>query len=73
MHFGETTQRARVRHHCDRCNHQIMEGDVYERTVWMPAPDVVCVLRSHIDPDCPEPENYEDRQTEAEEPFRQAA
>ncbi len=50
-----------------------MEGDVYERTVWMPAPDVVCVLRSHIDPDCPEPENYEDRQTEAEEPFRQAA
>lgn len=74
MNFGETTQRARQQYRCDRCGHIIAEGDVYERYIFMPIRGLLHVLRSHVNPDCPPPEDLDECGHDySEEPVQLAA
>lgn len=67
MHFGETAQQAAKQYRCDQCGHPIGEGDVYLRSLWMPLHDRIIVLRCHSSPDCPAPDDFEDRSDEMHE------
>jgi hypothetical protein len=73
MRFGETVQRASKQYHCDHCGYTIVPGDTYERAVWMPMRGMIHVLRSHVDPNCPHPEDEECTKNEEFVPLLLAA